>query len=62
VVCAKSLLSVLDHRQCCAGCGALTFKCAFAVLQQKRLVRRDMAFHADDARGDDLPDFRYGPS
>jgi hypothetical protein len=41
---ADSLLSVLDHRQSCAGCGAITFKCAFGVLQQERLVRLDIAF------------------
>jgi hypothetical protein len=43
--CAETLLSVLDHRQSCAGCGTITFKCAFAVLQQKRLGRRDTALN-----------------
>jgi hypothetical protein len=54
--CAEALLSVFDHCQSCAGCGAITFKCAFAVLQQERLVRRDSALDPAFADGHHLPE------
>jgi hypothetical protein len=53
---AKSLFSVLDHRQSCTGCGAVTFKGAFAVLQQKHLVRCDLALDPTFADSHHLPE------
>jgi hypothetical protein len=48
---ALTLPSFLDHSQGRAGCGAITFKSAFAEVQQERLGRRDTALDTAFADG-----------
>jgi len=55
VVCAESLLGLLDHGQSCASRGPITFKSAFAEMKQERLGRRDTKTSSGN-------DFDFGPN